>query len=78
MTFSPLAGTKVLDFSWNVAGPVSTKVLAALGADVIKVEWPTRADPIRGVTPAAFQDGVFDSAGFFSDINTGKTWSWLS
>ena len=51
MTFSPLAGTKVLDFSWNVAGPVSTKVLAALGADVIKVEWPTRADPIRGVTP---------------------------
>ena len=47
MTFSPLAGTKVLDFSWNVAGPTSTKVLAALGADVIKVEWPTRADPIR-------------------------------
>ncbi len=72
MTFSPLAGTKVLDFSWNVAGPTSTKVLAALGADVIKVEWPTRADPIRGVTPSAFQDGVFDSTGFFSDINTGK------
>jgi benzylsuccinate CoA-transferase BbsF subunit len=72
MTFSPLAGTKVLDFSWNVAGPVSTKTLAALGADVIKVEWPTRADPIRGVTPEAFNDGVFDSAGFFSDINTGK------
>jgi crotonobetainyl-CoA:carnitine CoA-transferase CaiB-like acyl-CoA transferase len=72
MTFSPLAGTKVLDFSWNVAGPTSTKVLAALGADVIKVEWPTRADPIRGVTPAAYTDGVYDGTGFFSDFNIGK------
>ncbi len=71
MTFSPLAGTKVLDFSWNVAGPTATKVLAALGADVIKVEWPTRADPMRAAI-APDPDGAFDSSGFFSSINTGK------
>src|ERR1700761_4188783 len=72
MTFSPLAGTRVLDFSWNVAGPTATKVLAALGADVVKVEWPTRADPGRALGFSPFQEGVFDSSGFFSSVNIGK------
>ncbi len=46
---APLEGLKVLDFGAFFAGPFGPKMLADLGADVIKVE-PLQRDPMRALT----------------------------
>lgn len=44
-----LDGIKVLDFTQYLAGPSVTRLMAEMGADVIKVEWAPHGDPIRGL-----------------------------
>ncbi len=44
----PLSGVRILDFSWFLASAGATRFLAALGADVLKVEWKTHPDSGRG------------------------------
>lgn len=52
----PLAGLRVVDASTLFAGPMAAMHLGDLGADVVKVEHPSRPDPSRG--HGAAKDGV--------------------
>jgi crotonobetainyl-CoA:carnitine CoA-transferase CaiB-like acyl-CoA transferase len=68
----PLAGVRVLDLTWSVAGPAMTRVLADHGATVVKIESTRKLDAARTFIP--FHDnvaGVENSAGF-DNMNAGK------
>ncbi|MEI7714371.1 MAG: CoA transferase [Rhodospirillales bacterium] len=43
----PLVGLKVLEIGHYIAAPFCTRILADLGAEVIKIE-PPGGDPFRG------------------------------
>lgn len=44
-----LDGIKVLDFTQYLAGPTTTRLMAEMGADIIKVERAPYGDPVRGI-----------------------------
>jgi len=66
--FLPLAGTRVLDVTTSIAGPLCAEILAALGADVIKVERPDTGDDARSWGPP-FWNG---EGAMFLSVNAGK------
>jgi crotonobetainyl-CoA:carnitine CoA-transferase CaiB-like acyl-CoA transferase len=49
---TPLDGLRVVDASTLFAGPMAAMHLGDMGAEVIKVEHPTRPDPARGHGPS--------------------------
>ncbi|MBL8587277.1 MAG: CoA transferase [Methylobacteriaceae bacterium] len=63
----PLAGVRVIDYSHFLAGPHLSRCLAAMGADVIKVERPKEGD--AGRAHGYFKDG---QSGYFLQQNMGK------
>jgi crotonobetainyl-CoA:carnitine CoA-transferase CaiB-like acyl-CoA transferase len=68
MPFLPLEGTRVVDVTTSIAGPLCAEILAALGADVVKVERPDTGDDARAWGPP-FWNG--ESAMFLA-VNAGK------
>ena len=65
-TAAPLAGLRVLDFSIMLAGPYCARLLADVGADVIKIE-PPEGDDMRLRTP--LREG---HSTYFGQLNAGK------
>ncbi|HLG08010.1 MAG TPA: CoA transferase [Gaiellaceae bacterium] len=68
MPFLPLEGARVVDVTTSIAGPYCAEILAALGAEVVKVERPDTGDDGRAWGPP-FWNG--ESAMFLS-VNAGK------
>lgn len=67
----PLAGIRVIDFTWVGAGPFTTKILADFGAEVIKIESRTRPDQLRRAEPLVGKRSLEES-GYFAVRNTNK------
>jgi crotonobetainyl-CoA:carnitine CoA-transferase CaiB-like acyl-CoA transferase len=66
----PLAGMRVIDFTWVAAGPYATELLSFLGAEVIKIESRRRPDLFRRLVGGGTTD--LDSSIRFVDLNQNK------
>jgi len=64
--FRPLDGVRIVEFSSSIAGPMSTMILAQLGADVVKVE-SQQGDDARGWPPH-----IEDRSVVYRQMSVGK------
>src|SRR5215207_779379 len=69
----PLSGVRVLELAVGIAGPYGGKLLADLGADVLKAE-PPAGDPSRRRGPFRDPSAASDpeASGFSMYLNAGK------
>ncbi|HLX05749.1 MAG TPA: CoA transferase, partial [Candidatus Binatus sp.] len=69
MRYHALSDVRVVDLTHLIAGPYATKLLADMGADVVKVE-PPRGDGGRRLGPHRVVDE--DRGGLFAFLNLNK------
>lgn len=65
----PLSGIRVVDLSRLLPGPLAGRLLAELGAEVIKIEHPAGGDHARAYPPLC---GDRPAGGLFRALNFGK------
>jgi crotonobetainyl-CoA:carnitine CoA-transferase CaiB-like acyl-CoA transferase len=68
MVRRPLEGLRVLDLTRFVSGSQTTALLAAFGADVVKLEVPPGGDPYR----VQGTERLGDQSVLFLSLNSGK------
>lgn len=75
----PLRGIRVVDLTGLLPGPMASLMLADYGADVIKVEGPTRPDGERSTAPHTRLGGSYrfgmlnrNKRGFAADLKTDE------
>jgi alpha-methylacyl-CoA racemase len=67
----PLAGLKVLDFTTLLPGPYATQLLADMGAEVLRIESPTRPDLVK-LMPPYIGDGMDRVSAAHATLNRNK------
>ena len=68
-----LDNIRVVDFSWVRAGPWATRWLGALGAEIIKIEWPeTERGRLPSSTTPRHLETNLNTSGNFNDTNVNK------
>ena len=72
---APLSGVRVLDMTRVIAGPVSTRYLAAMGADVLRVD-PPNFEEVKALLPETTR-GKRCTALALTDAGDRSTWEAL-
>ncbi|MEZ0356217.1 CaiB/BaiF CoA transferase family protein [Mycobacterium sp. SA01] len=69
---SALTGFRIIELAEGVSGEYCGKLLADLGAEVIKVERPGRGSPTRAMAPLLDLGSDPERSGLFAYLNTNK------
>ena len=72
MSKQALSGLKVVEYGQFISAPLCAKMLADLGAEVIKVEEPGSGDEARRYGPFPGDDSHPERSGLFLNLNTNK------
>jgi crotonobetainyl-CoA:carnitine CoA-transferase CaiB-like acyl-CoA transferase len=72
MPGGPLAGLRLIDLGWAMAGPQAMRILADLGAEVVKVESRARPDQARTTFGPHVGERAIDNSGYFNNFNRNK------
>ena len=72
MSKQALKGVKILEYCETISGAYCAKLMADLGAEVIKIEKPGTGDPARKKPPFKDNDPHLEKSGVFAYINTSK------
>ena len=72
MTGNALTGLRVADFTWSVAGPLTVKLMADHGAEVIHVESSTRPELLRVLPPYRDRQPGLNRSAYNACLNNNK------
>ncbi len=67
-----LDGVRVLDLTWFGAGPICTRTLAGMGAEVVRVETEKRPDGLRVAPPRPEGAQGYNLSGYYNNFNSDK------
>jgi crotonobetainyl-CoA:carnitine CoA-transferase CaiB-like acyl-CoA transferase len=72
MQAKALEGVKVLEYCQLISGPYCTKIMADMGAEVVKIEPPSEGDQARKRPPFPDDSPHREKSGLFLYLNTNK------